>query len=231
MTRQFKGLLYFYAANYRHSLSIFYVILAGILLVSLAFAYFLYQTDSNAMAFSLTGPMYIYCSIVGFLTVKEAVPFAIRMGATRKKMYASLGIFFLGLTSAMAVVASIFQEIIMGLISVSGAFTFLHPAQMMENNWYTRILVDISIMFCLMAIMFLLGLLFYRYGLAGGGSVLGVMVVVILGGIAQGWLVEFLVDLFQSFSMTLFLKIFLVGLFAYVLSWMFIRNITTVKVK
>lgn len=233
MARQIKGLLYFYAADFRFSITIFSTILMAVLVVSLAFAYFLYKIDNGVMAFSLTVPMYIYCAILGFLTVKEAVPFAIKMGATRKNMFISLGIFFLALSSALAVAGSILQEVVMGISSATGfeAFSFLHLAQLMDNNWYTRILIDSCLMFFLLSIMFLLGLFFYRYGMAGGGSVLGFILVVILGGVAQGWLMEFIVDVFKSMDTTLFIKMFLIGIVVYAISWMFIRNITTVNVK
>lgn len=94
MGRQIKGLLYFFMADVRYSLAIFWTILMGILMVSLIAAYVLVDIKNGFMTFSLTAPMYVYCSILGFLTVKEAVPFSLKMGATRKNLFVSLGIFF-----------------------------------------------------------------------------------------------------------------------------------------
>src|SRR5699024_5911205 len=89
MGRQIKGLLYFFIADVRYSLTIFWTILMGILVVSLIVAYFLTNVKNGMMSFTLTAPMYVYCAILGFLTVKESVPFSIKMGATRKNIFRS----------------------------------------------------------------------------------------------------------------------------------------------
>ncbi|SFB16707.1 hypothetical protein SAMN04488072_108175 [Lentibacillus halodurans] len=235
MGRQIKGLLYFFGADIRHSLTIFWTILLGILVVSLAFTYFLSGIDDDDALFtlSLTGPMYVYCAILGFLTVKESVPFSIKMGATRKNLFVSVGIFFLALSFAMSVAASILQELVMSLLNVSGIdlFMFLHPAYFLDDTWYTRILIDMSIMFFFLSVMFIIGLIFYKYGLAGGGSFLGVLLIVCLIGIAQGWLIDFLFELVADIDLGFFYQLFGIGVVIYAISFLFLRRITTVKVR
>ncbi|HLR61430.1 MAG TPA: hypothetical protein VK097_03215 [Lentibacillus sp.] len=235
MGRQIKGLLYFYVSDLRYSLMIFWTIILAILVVSLAFTYFLAGLDNEDtfFTFSLTGPIYVYCAILGFLTVKESLPFSIKMGATRKNIFVGTGIFFLVLSVVMALAATILQEIVMALMNATGTdlFSFLHPAYFLDDTWYTRILIDTSIMFFLMAVLFIIGLLFYKYGLAGGGSFLGALLIISLLGIAQGWLLDFVVDVFSGIDLGFFYQLLGVGTMIYGTSYLFLRRITTVKVR
>ncbi|MFD1360726.1 hypothetical protein [Lentibacillus salinarum] len=235
MSRQIKGLLYFYGSDLRYSLMVFWMILLAILAVSLAFTYFLagLNDGDTFFTFSLTGPMYVFCAIVGFLTVKDSMPFAIKMGATRKNLFVSTGIFFLILSFAMAIAATILQALVMALMNTTGIdlFTFLHPAYFVDDTWYTRILIDTSIMFFLMAVLFIIGLLFYKYGLAGGGSFLGALLVISLLGIAQGWLINFAIDVFTGIDLGFFYRLLGMAIVIYGISFVFLRRITTVKVR
>ncbi|TFJ91488.1 hypothetical protein [Lentibacillus salicampi] len=235
MGRQIKGLLYFFGSDLRYSLMVFWTILLAILLVSLLFSFFLASLDDGEVffGFSLTGPMYVYCAIVGFLTVKDSVPFMIKMGATRKNLFAATGIFFLLLSLAMALAATILQELVMLLMNATGIgiFSFFHPSYFLEDTWYTRILIDTAIMFFFFAVLFMIGLLFYKYGLAGGGGFLGALLVVCLLGIAQGWFVDFVVDVFTGIDLGFFYKLLGIGVVIYGVSFAFLRKITTVKVR
>lgn len=233
MGRQIKGLLYFFVTDIRHSLLIFWTILLSILIVSFAFAIFLTSVEDGFMTFSLTAPIYVYCAILGFLTVKESVPFSIKMGATRKNLFVSLGIFFFAISFIMSVAASVLQEIVNGIAKLTGidTFSFLHLAYFLENTWYTRIIVDISITFLFLTFMFVIGLLFFKYGLAGGGGFLGVLVVLLLISIAKGWIIDFFIDLFSTINLALFYQIFGIGLLIYGVSFLLLRRITIVKVK
>ncbi|MBP1948117.1 hypothetical protein [Virgibacillus litoralis] len=233
MGRQLKGLLYFFITDIRYSLLIFWTILLSILVVSLAFAYFLTDVENGMMILSLTGPMYVYCGILGFLTVKESIPFSIKMGATRKSVFVSLGIFFLAISLFMSTAASILQEIVKVLAEMTGVdtFSFLHLAYFVDNTWYTRILIDTSVMFFFLALMFVVGLIFFRYGLAGGGSFLGVLVVLLLISIAKGWIVDFFINLFSEIDLAFFYQMLGLGIVVYCISFLFLRRITTVKVK
>ncbi|WP_077324560.1 hypothetical protein [Virgibacillus siamensis] len=228
MGRQIKGLLYFFVTDIRHSMLVFWTILLSILIVSLAFAYFLTTVEDGFMTFTLTAPIYVYCAILGFITVKESVPFAIKMGATRKNLFVSLGIFFTVLSVIMAVAASVLQEIVNGLAKLTGidTFNFLHLAYFLENTWYTRIVIDVSIMLLFLAFMFIIGLIFFKYGFAGGGSFLGALVILLLISIAKGWIVDFFIDLFTDIDLAFFYQMIGIGLVMYCISFLFLRRIT-----
>ncbi|MFD1850468.1 hypothetical protein [Oceanobacillus bengalensis] len=233
MGRQIKGLLYFFATDIRHSLMIFWTILLSILVVSLSISYFLLSVEGAEYYLSLSVPIYIYCSILGFITVKESIPFSLKMGATRKNLFISLGIFFLVLAVAKSIFANIIHALTLLFTDATNIhiFRFIHPAAMLEDTWANRVIIDIAIMFLSFSVMFLIGLLFYKYGLAGGGIVSGVVVVVLLFGIAQGWLIDFFADVFRTMDLTLFIQMIGIGMVVYLLSFIFMRRITTVKAK
>ncbi|MCG3421157.1 hypothetical protein [Oceanobacillus jordanicus] len=227
MGRQLKGLLYFFSSNIRHSLLIFWTILMSILVVTLTISYFLLNVEGE-MAFSLTAPMYVYCGIMGFLTVKEMIPFSIKMGATRKNLYVVIAIFFLLLSLFKAIAGTIIQVLVTSMNEAIGLnnFDFLHLAQFIDDTWYTRVVIDTAVMFFFLTLMFLLGLLFYRFGFAGAGSVLGILLVGLLLSIAKGWAWDFITNIVGSFGMTFFLQMTIMSIVFYVLSFFLVRRIT-----
>src|SRR5699024_2318681 len=112
-------------------------ILMSILLISWVLAYFLKDVDGGFMTLSLTVPIYIYCGIVGFLTVKDLIPFSIKRGATRKNIFISLGIFFFILSLSKSIIASTIQVIVDGVNSKIGldSFGFLHLTYFLNDTW------------------------------------------------------------------------------------------------
>lgn len=233
MGRQMKGLLYFYFADVRYSLTIFWMILMSIVVVTLTITYFLNNIEGGFMTLSITGPMYVYCGILGFLTVKESIPFSIKRGATRKNIFFSLVIFFLSLSLVKSVIGSTLQVIVEFLntkIRIEN-FHFIHLAYFTNDTWFHRILIDISIMFFAFSLMFAIGLLFYRYGLVGGGIFVGLLIITALTGAFQGWLIDFFTNIFKTFNNTFYLQLFGIGVVIYALSMLLLRRITIIKVR
>lgn len=232
MNKQIKGLLYFYVTHTRHSFIIFWSILLGILLLTLTFS-FLLNDQGGFMTLSLTGPMYVYCGIYGFIIVKNWIPFFIKLGATRKNILISLGIFFMGVAlvySAIGTALQSFVTMITEKVDLS-VFSFLHLSYFFTDTWYTRLLIDATIMMFSFTLLFILGLLFYKYGLAIGGSVLGIVFVTMLLGTFQGWLSNFVIELFSDANLTLFWQLGLVAIVLYFAAWFFMRKITIVNAR
>src|SRR5690625_18344 len=231
MGRQIKGLLYFNFTDARYPLTIFWTILMGILVISLTIAYMIKNIEGSFMTFSLTGPMYVYCAILGFLTVKESIPFSLKRGATRKNIFISLVTFFIGISIAMTTVGSTLQVIVDLFVQKIGVdnFMFLHVAYFTDDTWINRIFIDLTFMFFLFSFIFVLSLLFYRYGLLVGSAFIGLLFILILTGFAQGWLTDFLVAQFQTLDQTFYIQLFAIGIIIYGLSFFLLRRITVFK--
>ncbi|MUK88338.1 hypothetical protein GMD78_08045 [Ornithinibacillus sp. L9] len=233
MGKQIRGLLYYYLTDIQHSIKIFWSILLSVLVVCIVFAYFLLSVEDGFMRFGFPFAIYVYFMILGFLTVKESIPFALKLGATRKNIFISIGIFFLILVFAYAIVANTLQEITLAFTKAIGidSFAFLHLAQLIEDTWLNRVIIDTSLMFLFSSVMFIIGLLFYRYGLAGGGSVVAVLAIAMLLAIAKGWIFDFISHLVNNLDLTLFYQILLIGIVIYCISFLLIQTITINKAR
>lgn len=230
MMRQLKGLWYFYTVDARYPLTIFWSILVGTLIISVGVHYILLQVAEGKMAFFLPIAIYIFCAIYGFQIAKKGIPFSIKLGATRKNIFVSLGIFFLGLALFQAAIANTIQSIlVMGddILKINDeTFQLIHLAQFLSDNWFTRVVIDTAVAFFLLSIMYVIGLLFYKYGLLGGGIVMGLLVVTMVFGLAQGFIVDFFTYMVESFSMVFFYDVLFAGIVLYGLSWFLVRRIT-----
>src|SRR5699024_11266310 len=66
------------------------------------------------------------------------------------------------------------------------SYTFSHLADLvLETTWYSRVVIDTSIAFFLLACFFIIGLIFYRFGYIGGFTILGITMATLVFGIAQ----------------------------------------------
>lgn len=233
MSKQLKGLLYFFITDIRNSLLIFWSILLSVIVISVIVAYYLLSVEDGNLSMGFPFAIYIYCAILGFITVKEVIPFSLKMGATRKKLFVAIGLFFLGIALAKSALASTLQAIISQFTNKAEihTFEFLHLASLFQDTWLNRVIIDTTIMFFLLAIMFIIGLLFYKYGLIGGGSVVGIIAILLLTGTAKGWIVDIFAWIFADTTMTFFYQLLVLGIVIYCLSFLFLQRITTVKVK
>ncbi|GGA89202.1 hypothetical protein [Ornithinibacillus halotolerans] len=231
MNNQIKGLLYFYVNDFRHSFLIFWSILLLVLVVSISFSIFLLGYEDGMMAFGFPFGIYFYCAFLGFLAVKESIPFAIKIGATRKNIFISIGLFFILLAIFKALVANIIQELVLLIVDNANitSFLFIHPAMMFDDTWFNRVIIDICMMFFLLAAMFVFGLLFYKFGIAGGGAVTGVLGVALLLGMAKGWIFDFISNLVKQIDIVFFYQVLGIGFLFFLISFIFLRRITIEK--
>lgn len=229
-----KGLLYFYMTENRFSLTVFWIVLLSSMFLSMGIDFVLLKNDINSqMIFALPMALYVYCGIIGFLTVKENIPFSIKIGSTRRNIFFSLGIFFIGISIAMALFSNTIQGVIEHFYKRSNyqGFKFVHLADIINDSWGMRVLVDASFMFFLFSFFFLIGLMFYKYGLLGGGSFVAILVLFLITGFSAGWLDEFIIKQVEQLSALWFGKLSIVTIILYALTWFLLRRITTVHTR
>ncbi|RKQ31390.1 hypothetical protein [Oceanobacillus halophilus] len=233
MGRQIKGLLYFFLTNIRYSVMIFWSILFGFLILSISFSYFLLGVEDGEFYFGFGFAIYFYVAVLGFMVVKDNIPFSIKMGATRRNIFVGIGLYCLVIAVAKALIGNTLQSLTLAFTEATGitTFHFLHLSSFLEDTWLNRVVIDISIMFFLFAVMFLFGLLFYKTGLAGGGVVVGILLIALLLGIAKGWVADFFTELFTDVNLVFFLQLFGVSLVLYGVSYFLLRRITIIKAK
>lgn len=234
MMQQMKGLLYFYATNIRYSLIIFWSVLIGSLCMSMILDFILISNSSQMkMIFMIPIAVYVYSGILGFLFVQQTIPFAIKMGATRKSIFASTGLFFLIFSFGMSTIANCIHSPIEILFQKFGNESFLlfHLGQLLTNNFFLNIFIDASIILFLLASFYWMGLIFYKYGLIGGGIFSGLFIVFIIVGLSKGFLLDFFQRIYFTFDESFFGKQLFIAFILYLLTWVFVRKITIYKTR
>lgn len=231
MNNQIKGLLNYYALDLKYSAKIFWSIAIGLLVVSSVVAYLLLDVEESRFYFAVPFMTYFNVAIVAFQSVKGNIPFGLKMGAVRKNIYLGHFYFFMIYSFLVSIAGNTLQFITESLHHVLGIsnFIFSHPAMLMTDTWLTRTIMDTFIMFFLMSLLFLVGLIFYRSGLLGGGVFLGVFLVVFLYGLFEGWLIRGFAEILPDASMLTFATLFLIGIGLYLISYPLIRKITVVQ--
>ncbi|WP_080875188.1 hypothetical protein [Oceanobacillus timonensis] len=231
MNNQIKGMFYYYTVDVVRTAKIFFSILIGIIIASAIICYLLLGVDEFKMYFAIPFATYFNVGIVGFQLVKGNVPFGLKMGATRKNMYVMQLYFMFVYSLAIAFIGSTLQQITEWIFQAAGVtnYIYVHPAMLLTDNWIMRIVVDTLVMFLIMAVLYFIALLFYRTGLAGGGTVLGVLMVVILYGAFEGWLVDAVVNLFSDVTIMTFISMFFIGIVFYLIGFPFMRKITIIN--
>lgn len=173
MIRQCRGILLFEVLDIRNSLTIFWTILISCMALSFGIQF----TTGGNMTVSSSAAVYIFSAIAGFMTVKETYPFSIKRGATRKNYYVATSLFLLMLAMFMAAAHTLLIMVIegMGSMMVNGNFKIYYMAKFLghENLYLVNFFIDGALSFFLLSGFFLLGSLFYRFGLLGGYAAIG----------------------------------------------------------
>lgn len=228
MQRQIKGMLYLFIMEGRRTLSIFWGIMLSTLLLSLILVS-IFIKDPNGdiyITFIISVAVYVYCAIYGFNTVKEDFSFTIKLGAMRRNIWLSKIIYFLGLSALLAILITVVQKVFAILANIFGVssqtFQLIHPADILDGSLLQQLVIDFSVSFFTLAIFYLFGIMFYKYGLVGGGGLVSTLVVATIFILQTDWISSLNI----SFTLTLFSVVFLVGLMLYLVTWPFIRKIT-----
>ncbi len=237
MGRELQGVLYYYLTNVRHAFLIFWLVIVAIFILSIVLDA-LVGGDDMTIHFNLSFPIYIFAAALGFIVVKSTLPYLIKMGATRKIIYIGTVIFFIVFSSINALLANALNWLLRKLTKseIGGGFiytngeqttTFNHIADFLErDNFLYQIIVDLSLSFFFITVFFIIGLMFYRFGLLGGFLFVGVIAFTFIYGMADGWLAEFFIDIFSDFTIAFFYQLALVGFGVYLLSFFLLRRYT-----
>ncbi|UFU00025.1 hypothetical protein KO561_03405 [Radiobacillus kanasensis] len=230
MSKQLKAMLYFYVTDMRKQFTIFWMILMSIVVVSLIMA--TTMPDFWEAYLTISIPVYTFSGVAGFKIIKESLPFTIKMGGTRSSYFVSIGMFMLGYSIIAAFITNVVHSLsmlVMDILKLDN-LQIMHPTALMgqEDVWLYRFGIDFYLNFFFIATLFILGLIFYKFGIVGGFLTLGVFALLNAVAIASGELIELgEVVIFQS-EVSHYLVLFGIGAFLYVISWSLLRRISAV---
>src|SRR5699024_3114475 len=236
MNKELQGSLYYLFSNLRFSLFVFWGVLMGVLAISLISVFLI---EDSHVSFNMAFPIYVFSGIFGYWIVKNAIPYLIKMGVTRKVIFVAIGIFGICLGLINSLISNVVDQIVSWMsasnvlnsslsISVDGKEQFInHLGQLVSNDgWLARIVIDTSISFFLFGCLFIGGLIFYKFGVVGGlaSFVVGFLFFLYAGN--AGWLETFVTFVIEHFDMMFFYQLFGVGVLVYLISYFFLRRLT-----
>lgn len=238
MDGQLRGAVYFILTDLKRPFVIFWTVLVSFMVLTYGLDYIFSKGDDTAVSYDLSFPIYIFSAVLAFVTVKNCIPYLIKMGSTRMNIFVSAGVSFLCLAMVNAALANtitliaekVFKATNNGIFTITTeekSYSFSHLADLvLETTWYSRVVIDTSIAFFLLACFFIIGLIFFRFGYIGGFAILGITMATLVFGIAKGWILDFFIELFTDFSFIFFYQLLLTGVVIYLISYVVMRKIT-----
>lgn len=238
MAGQFKGSIYYFLIQLKRPFIIFWSIIISFMVLGYGMS-LLFGAEDTFVMFDMSFPIYVFGAVFGFVAVKNCIPYLVRMGATRSIIFTTVGISLFLLAVVNAVIANtlytlsetVFGEPTKGMVTIEvesgeASYAFSHLADLVNNTWYTRVVIDTSIGFFLLALLFVLALMFYRYGFIGGFGILGLTMAVVVLGISREWFTDFFIFIANHFSFTFFYQLFVTGIIIYLIAYLLMRRLT-----
>ncbi len=237
MIQDIKGVFHFLMVNIRHPFIIFWMIVIAFYIISLTLTFIL---GAEGVLFQASFPIYIFCAVVGLWLVKNTVPYLIKLGVTRKLIFLSYGLFFILLAIVQSVLANFLMRFttLTGKTAIGGhvffesgstdaSFAFYHLSQFLPKDIFlTQVIVDVIVCFAGLSLTFLIGLIFYRYGLVGGFSFLATLFLLFIGSIAKGYFVDLVKYIVNNYTLTIYFALFGCSVVIYAISYFFLRRLT-----
>lgn len=235
MLDELKGVLYYLTVNLRGSFIIFWSILLSMLVVIITISKFVTVSTYFFMSF----PIYFFAMAAGYMIVKGAIPYLIQMSAVRKTIFTGVAIYFVCLALMNAIIANtVLQGInyltgneITNVITYKSAnngsvIWFNHIADFIGNTWFSRIVVDAAVMIVICVVAFILGLIYYRFGIIGLCSTIGAFAIFIIFSVTRESFLEKMKVMYENFNIHYFYSLIGFGMVLYLLSFVLFRKIT-----
>jgi len=228
MSRDIRALLYYFMADFRFSLTVFWSILLSsiVLLFIIALSF-----GETMVGVSSSIAIYIFCAISGFLMTKETFPFCIKLGSTRNSYVLSVFIFNVFIAVFMATIHLVVSLSIRLLAKVGGVdnfnYFFTLDGTTLANTWYNQLMVDSLICFVLLSVGFLLSSIFYRLGMVGGLGSIAILAFAVILPQTRDALIDFFVNANQVGIDLRIMPMLLLSLIAILPTWGLLRNAST----
>jgi len=232
MLKDMKAILYYFTLDYRFTFIVFWGILVSTL-VGFTFISSLFE-ESSVIVF--TGPIaFIFCAICGLNMTKETFPFCIKMGITRNQYIMSAGIFMVLFSTVMSFMHLLIKNNFEGVLSTFGIDGIRHYSMLqflsVPETWFNELWVLGILNVVFLTIGFLVGTIFYRYGLIGGFGSVALLFFVIVLPATRDVLFEGLVEMSDGQASVHFGLVLLIAFIAFIPNWTFLRRASTIAAR
>lgn len=184
-----KGSFYVFYQSYKKQNLIFWTILFAIVV----FTFFLLLTLVNGVEiyFMVSIPVYVFFAIMGSKWLTSTFSYFIRFGMSRMQYVGMTGLIFIVWTMVTAIASASLHQVIFLARDLMGIdyFMIFHPMYFMDSTlaFHSVFLFDFVILLFFLVSGLLLNLIFFRFGLVGGYTFIGVVAFIPLLTIALKW--------------------------------------------
>ncbi|KOY82802.1 hypothetical protein I6G82_12645 [Lysinibacillus macroides] len=184
-----KGSFYILFQSYKKQNIIFWSILFSIILLSFFLDTFFGQFVSFAITISI--PVYIFYSSMAAKFLNKTLPYFLKLGISRQQYMVNIGLFFISWSVLGALIIACTHKTvssISNLLSVKDII-IIHPALLFDTSpsFLQMMALDtVLLLFCLSSGL-LLNVVFYRLGILGGYSFLGLLTLIPIVTIIFEW--------------------------------------------
>src|SRR5690625_686986 len=95
MDGQLRGAVYFILTNIKRPFIIFWTVLVSFMVLTYGIDYIFSTGNDTAVNYDLSFSIYIFSAVLAYVTVKNCIPYLIKMGSTRMNIFVSAGVSFL----------------------------------------------------------------------------------------------------------------------------------------
>lgn len=185
----FKGSLYIFFQSYKKQNIVFWIILLSIIL----FSFLIDATfgDNVQLFLTISIPVYIFFSILGSKVLNKTMPYFLKLGLSRNQYATHVGLFFVALSLVGAFLIACIQK---GIFYLSDTLTLhdliiFHPVYFFDKTqpFLLTFAIDFAILLFSLTSGLLINVFFYRLGIIGGYSFIGILILVPIVGITLNW--------------------------------------------
>lgn len=190
--KQLIGSLYLLILSYKRDFYIFWFINTLIVTVLLLVAS-IFKQDMR-LVLTISVPVYVFMIIISSKILNRTLPFFLKLGVNRLHYTLYIGLFLLCWSVVQSVIVALLQQLAMwlgNLFSVE-AVMLIHPVMLFDqsSNLLLTIFVDSLFIMTLCLIGLMVSISFYRFGIIGGYSLLGVIALVPLLALLFRWYID-----------------------------------------
>lgn len=221
-----KAVIHYDWTGTKKAASVFWIILASTMLLSIIFAYSFTEGEVYMGGTSLG--LFAYLAITGFIAVKDSLPYCIRRGATRNQFLAGIGLSFLITSILMGVIHTILVElaILAGNVLNLKTVHFFRLSDLLSTSpsLLTATVVDILLSFFFLSTAFLAGAIFFRFGKTIGLSFLAFLGLLVMIPSIQTKIGAFFFSDSSHALLADFVILFFIGVICFFITWPIIRK-------
>lgn len=214
-----QGSLYVLFQSYKKSNIIFWMIVFSIVSLSFFIDAFFGQYVSFAMTISI--PVYIFYSIKGTKILNNTLPYFLKLGLSRMQYMCNVGLFFIIWSLAGAFVIACTHKIITLISNLLNYdnMIIVHPILFFSNSdsfLLTMSMDTVLLLFCLTSSL-LLNVIFYRFGILGGYSFIGLLALIPIMMVIFEWYTPLFELVSNTSAFSIIASLLVIIIFIYIL--------------